>query len=52
MFKEFENHKSFWASAHVNYGLRNNDYRGSIYLNYVYDPMKLSRVSLNIGSGI
>ncbi|MBN2776332.1 MAG: carboxypeptidase-like regulatory domain-containing protein [Bacteroidales bacterium] len=52
MFKEFENHKSFWASAHVNYGIRNNDFRGSIYLNYVYDPMKLSRISFNIGNGI
>lgn len=48
-FKRFENRKSIYISPFLNYGFRNQDVKGSLYISHLYDPMKISRVSVSIG---
>lgn len=51
-YKGFENKTGFSFFGNVNYGIRNEDIRGNIYINYLYNPFKLSRVSLSVGRGV
>ncbi len=48
-FKKFESRKSLYISPFLNYGFRNEDIKGNLAIGYLYNPKKLSRISLNTG---
>jgi hypothetical protein len=48
-FKRFESRKSIFVSPMLNYGFRNQDVKGNLNVRYLYNPKKLSVVSLNTG---
>jgi hypothetical protein len=48
-FKKFENRKAISVSPFINYGLRNRDVKGNLGLYYLYNPKKISSISLNTG---
>lgn len=49
VFKRFESRKSLYVSPFLNYGFRNQDVKGNINIRYLYDPKKISTISLNAG---
>lgn len=50
-FKKFKNHNTFNIYSHATYGIRNEDINGSAYIDFKYNPIKLSRFSLSFGRG-
>jgi len=51
-YKGFEDKTAFRIYTGINYGIRNKDVRGHLYANYLYDPIKQSRVNISLGSGV
>jgi Family of unknown function (DUF5686)/CarboxypepD_reg-like domain len=51
MFKKFENKTRINTNINANYGLQNKDLKGVFFANYLYDPIKQSRVTVRFGSG-
>ncbi|MCH1473216.1 MAG: DUF5686 and carboxypeptidase regulatory-like domain-containing protein, partial [Bacteroidia bacterium] len=48
-YKRFENRKSIFISPTLNYGFRNNDIKGNLSIETLYNPKKLSRASIYYG---
>lgn len=48
-YKKFENRKSVRVSSFLNYGFRNEDLKGNFGIRHLYDPKKLSSISINAG---
>jgi Family of unknown function (DUF5686)/CarboxypepD_reg-like domain len=51
MFKKFENKTRLNTNINFNYGLLNKDIKGVFFANYLYDPIKQSRVTVRFGAG-
>lgn len=49
-FKMWKNKKYFYSYLNANFGLRNGDLKGLLFLNYRYDPMHAGFVSLYAGN--
>lgn len=49
--KLYENRKEFFIRPYLNYGFRNNDLLGSLEVQYLYNPIKRSRISASFGKG-
>jgi hypothetical protein len=50
-FKRYENRRSFSINGNFNYGIRNQDLRGGVDVNYFYNPIRQSSINLQYGSG-
>jgi len=50
-YKRQENRKQVWVNTNFTYGFKNEDLRGSILLNYFYNPLKVSSINFSVGSG-
>ncbi len=48
-YKKFKNHTGLLTYLNANYGIRNEDIKGSFYIDYTYNPIKLSKFSVGIG---
>jgi len=48
-YKKFEDRKSLFIAPSLNYGFRNQDLKGNITINTLYNPKKLSRASIYYG---
>ena len=46
-YKRFENRKSIFISPRIDYGFRNSDVKGGFRINTLYNPKKLSRVTIS-----
>ncbi len=44
--KTFESRKKLYISPNLNYGFRNNDLKGGMSVNYLYNPKKLARINI------
>jgi Family of unknown function (DUF5686)/CarboxypepD_reg-like domain len=51
MYKKFENRTRINTNVNLNYGLQNKDVKGVLFANYLYDPIKQSRVTVRFGTG-
>jgi hypothetical protein len=49
--KRFENRKEFFIAPMLTYGYNNKDLRGNIRTNFLYNPIRISRISLSGGRG-
>jgi hypothetical protein len=49
--KRFENRKQISIGSNTTYGFKNNDLKGFASVNYFYNPIRVSYVSVAIGSG-
>lgn len=49
-YKRQENRKQVWVNTNFTYGFKNEDLRGSILLNYFYNPLKVSSINISVGS--
>lgn len=48
-FKRYENRKTLYIAPFVNYGFKNADLKGSLYVSYLYDPVRISSLSVSGG---
>ncbi len=48
-YKKFKNHNSIFTYVNANYGIRNEDLKGSFNIDFTYNPIKLSRFSIGVG---
>lgn len=48
-FRRFENRKSISVTPFLNYGFLNKDIKGNIRVSHLYQPKKLSRISIDMG---
>lgn len=48
-YKKFVNRKSIVVSSFLNYGFRNEDLKGNLGIRHLYNPKKLSSISINAG---
>jgi Family of unknown function (DUF5686)/CarboxypepD_reg-like domain len=48
-YRKFENRKSISISPFLNYGFKNNDFKGSLNLSYLHDPLHLTYFHAFIG---
>lgn len=48
-FKRWENDKYLWTSGSLNVGLKNADFQGNVWLNYLYNPFKNAGLEVNAG---
>lgn len=48
-YRRFKNRKSIYVSPFFNYGFKNHDPKGSLYINFLYNPKKLSFLSFRTG---
>lgn len=49
--RKFENKHRFSIGSNLTYGLRNEDLKGAVRLNYFYNPIRQSNINVNFGSG-
>jgi hypothetical protein len=49
--KRFENRREIFVRPYLNYGFRNKDLLGQLELQYLYNPIKRSRISASFGKG-
>jgi hypothetical protein len=47
--KRFESRKRIFVSPFLNYGFRNQDLKGNLTVDFLYDPKKISSIRLNTG---
>lgn len=50
-YKRLENRQQYRISGNFNYGISNNDLKGYANFWYLYNPLKVSSVSISVGSG-
>ncbi len=50
-YKRFENRKQININTNLTYGIRNQDLKGFIRVNYFYNPLKVSSINVAVGSG-
>lgn len=50
-FKRFEDRKRLRISPYFNYGFLNQDLRGQLAIDYLYNPVKQSSIFLSVGQG-
>ncbi|MFT5157332.1 MAG: hypothetical protein ACI83I_001893, partial [Bacteroidia bacterium] len=48
-YKKYENRKSIYLSPFLNYGFRNQDFKGTFYLNHMYNPLRRSDIDVSFG---
>lgn len=48
-YRKFVNRKSIYIAPFFNYGFKNKDVKGSLYVEYLFNPLKRSEVSLSVG---
>ncbi|MBN2681010.1 MAG: carboxypeptidase-like regulatory domain-containing protein [Bacteroidales bacterium] len=48
-FKRFKNKRYFYVYSALNYGFRNADIKGSFRTDYMYNPYKQARISVQLG---
>ena len=50
-YKRFENRKQISLYTNLTYGIRNQDLKGFVRVNYFYNPLKVSSIDVSMGSG-
>ena len=50
-YKRQENRKQLWFNSNLGYGFKNKDVIGFVNVSYFYNPLKVSNISLSMGSG-
>ena len=48
-FKKWENEKAIIVNPDIDIGIRNKDLKGDLYLSFLFDPMKQSKISGSFG---
>ncbi|MBR9917958.1 carboxypeptidase-like regulatory domain-containing protein [bacterium] len=48
-YKKFENRQHLSIAPFLNYGFRNQDLKGNLFLGYMYDPIHLGIVNVRVG---
>ena len=48
-YKRFENRRSVFVAPFLNYGFLNRDVKGNLHFSTLYDPMRRSRISFDMG---
>lgn len=48
-FKRWESDKYLWTNASLNFGFKNTDFQGNLWVNYFYNPFKNANLQVNTG---
>ncbi|MGR3811306.1 DUF5686 and carboxypeptidase regulatory-like domain-containing protein [Jiulongibacter sp. NS-SX5] len=49
--KRFENRKGIEVIPYLNYGFLNKDLRGNLFMNFLYNPIRRSSITMSVGEG-
>ena len=48
-YKKFESRQHFQVNPYFSYGLKNNDLTGTLFMGYLYDPLRRGVVNMRVG---